>query len=220
MGCMKWGFQSTFSDHKFYGKSSLITLQNYYCWGQIYGCSWTLRRTLCCSQGTLRMPLGVFILARWCGCVCQSAFIFLHPNWCQWKILSTDLKPSGKSLWCFNQEPYKYWYLCELFGSIPPQVGPKKQKRSLHEKIYRGWWSSHSWGVSGVWYFHIHCCSINSTLVQCWASSMVSCSQTVKDGWCWILGVQKAWSIKQNDAYLEAVRDLLPTLSPKHAYLL
>lgn len=60
----------------FYGTSPLITLQNYYCWGQIYGCSWTLRRTVCSSQGTLCMPLGVFILAHWCGCVCQSAFVF------------------------------------------------------------------------------------------------------------------------------------------------
>lgn len=61
---------------------------------------WTLGRTLCCSQSTLLMLLGVFILAHWCGCVCQSAFIFLHLNWCRWKILSTHLKPSGKSLWC------------------------------------------------------------------------------------------------------------------------
>lgn len=125
MGCMKQGFQNTFRDQEFCGKLSLITLQNYYCWGQIYGRSWTLRRTLCCSQGTLRMPLGVFILACWCGCVCQAAFIFLHPNWCRWKILSTDLKPSGNSLRCVNQEPYTFWYLCE-FGSIPPQNGPKE----------------------------------------------------------------------------------------------
>lgn len=61
------------------------------------------------------------------GAVCASLHLFfLHPNWCRWKILSTDLKPSGKSLWRFNQEQYKHWDLCEPFGSIPPQVGPKK----------------------------------------------------------------------------------------------
>lgn len=138
MGCVRWGFQSTFRDNKFCGKSSLITLQNYYCWGQIYGCTWTLGRTLCCSQSTLLMLLGVFILACWCGCVCQSAFIFLHPNWCRWKILSTHLKPSGKSLWCLIRSHTDICLNC-LVQSLPKLIKRNRKEVCMRKYIGDGW---------------------------------------------------------------------------------